>query len=165
MKKIKGKKISFSVVQRRLPTGRMATLDLVEHPGAGLIVPFLSPDKLIFLRQYRAIFGRYLYELPAGTLENGESVLTCVKRELIEETGYAAGKFVRLGKIYPVPGYSNEVIHIYKADGLTPAHADKDSDEVIQPKVLSRSQVQALFKKRKIVDAKTICALAMAGWI
>lgn len=165
MKKIKGKKVTFSVVKRRLPTGRTATIDLVEHPGAGLIVPFLSPDKIIFLYQYRAVLDEYLYELPAGTLEKDEPVLACVKRELMEETGYAGRRFVRLGKIYPVPGYSNEVIYIYKAEGLIPAQAEKDRDEVIQPKVFNRSHVKALFKKGKIVDAKTICGLVMVGWL
>ena len=84
--RIKGKKIIFSVVKRKLPTGKTAVLDLIEHPGAGLIVPFLAKDKVIFLRQYRAVFGAYLYELPAGTLDKSESALVCVKRELVEET-------------------------------------------------------------------------------
>lgn len=138
---------------------------MIEHPGAGLIVPFLAKDKVIFLRQYRAVFGAYLYELPAGTLDKNESALVCVKRELVEETGYAAGRFVRLGKIYPVPGYSDEIIHIYKAEGLTPAYAEKDSDEVMTIRVFTRAQVKRLFKQGKIVDAKTICGLAMAGWL
>ena len=126
-------------------------------------MPFLSPDKIIFLKQYRAVMGKTLYELPAGTMDKGESPLSCARRELPEETGYAAKKITPLGKIYPVPGYSTEVIHIFKAQQLIPEKAEKDFDEIIRTMILSRSQIKKLFQQTKIHDAKTICALAFCG--
>ncbi len=97
---------------KKLPNGNSVQLDLIVHPGAALIVPFLGKDRIILLRQWRAVLNKYLLELPAGTLDKGESILTCAKRELIEETGYASQKMTKLGRIYPVPGYSTEIIHI-----------------------------------------------------
>jgi ADP-ribose pyrophosphatase len=160
--KIKGKKLTYIRERRRLPNGVVTNLEMIEHPGAALIVPFLSKDKVIFLRQYRAVLRRYLYELPAGTLSRRETPLACARRELPEEAGYAAGCFTYLGKIHPVPGYSTEVIHIFKAEKLAPQKAQKDFDEIIRAVVLSRRQIRQLFNQHKIVDAKTICALAMA---
>ena len=165
MKKIRGRKITYSVQAMHLPNGVIASMDVIEHPGAALMIPFLAKNKIIFLRQYRAIFKEYLYELPAGTLDPKEKVISCARRELIEETGYRAKLFRKLGHIYVVPGYSNEVIHIFEARGLVPAEAPKDIDEILKPIILTKSKVQQLFRQRKIVDAKSICALAMCGWI
>lgn len=138
---------------------------MIEHPGAALIVPFLSSDRIVFLRQYRVVMKKELYELPAGTKDKGESPLACARRELPEETGYSARKIKKLGFIYPVPGYSTEVIHIFKAEGLKPQKAEQDFDEIIRTVVLSRAQVRKLFRQGKIHDAKTICALAFCGLI
>jgi len=91
--------------------------------------------------------------------------LSCARRELAEETGFAASKFIRLGKIYPVPGYSNEVIFIYKAENLRPQKARKDEDEVLRPVIFSKNEIISLFKKRRIVDAKTICGMALSRLI
>ena len=165
MKKIRGKKITYSIQRKHLPNGRVVDIDVIEHPGAALIVPCFDDGKIIFLRQYRAVFGRYLFELPAGTLDREEKALNCAKRELIEETGYAAKRWVKLGKIYPVPGYSTEVIYIFKAEGLRRQEAEKDFDEVIEPIILTRQQIRKLFQKGQILDAKTICALALGGWL
>ena len=164
MKKIKGKKITYSIQRKRLPNGRVAEMDIIDHPGAALIVPCFSDGRIIFLRQYRAVFGKYLFELPAGTLDKKEKVITCAKRELIEETGYAAKHWTKLGKIYPVPGYSTEIIYIFKARGLRRQEAEKDFDEVIEPIILTPAQIRALFRKGQIFDAKTICALALLGF-
>lgn len=163
--KIKGKKFVYQVKKVRLPNGATTSLEMITHPGAALIVPFLSPDKVIFLRQYRAVLGQYLLELPAGTLDPAEAPLACARRELTEETGYRAGRITRLGQIYPVPGYSTETIHIYRAERLTPCHAEKDADEIITLKVLTRRQAQDGVARGRIRDAKTICALALCGWL
>jgi ADP-ribose pyrophosphatase len=161
----KGKLLKVSVKRRRLPNGFVASLEVVDHIGAALIIPFIGRDKILILRQYRPVIDSYLYELPAGTLDKGESALDCARREIVEETGYSAGKLIRLGEIYPVPGYSTEKIVIFKAERLTKEAAAAQKDEVIQVKVISRSCLRELFRKRKIKDAKTICALAMAGWL
>ncbi|MFH0827954.1 MAG: NUDIX hydrolase [Candidatus Omnitrophota bacterium] len=161
----KGKLLNVSVKRRRLPNGFWVRLEVVEHIGAALIIPFISKDKIIILRQYRPVINSYLYELPAGTLNKGEASIACARREIIEETGFAAGKFTRLGEIYPVPGYSTEKIAIFKAEGLLKKVAAAQQDEVIRAKVITKFQLRGLFKNKKIKDAKTICALAMAGWI
>ena len=160
-----GKLLKVFVKKVRLPHGYLATYEMIRHPGASLIVPFLSPDKIIMLKQLRPVIGAYIYELPAGTLDKNERPLLCAKRELIEETGYAARRFKLLGKIFPVPGYSTEKIFIYRACGLKKAAHRKEKDEVIEACILSKAQVRKLFKSGRIVDAKTIAALAFCGWM
>lgn len=149
----------------KLPHGYVATFETIKHPGAALIVPFLSRDKIIMLRQLRPVIKSYIYELPAGTLGKGESPLSCARREIVEETGYAAGKFTLLGKIYPVPGYSTEKIAIYRAEGLVKKGREVELDEVIESRIFTRREVERLFKSGRIVDAKTICALTFCGWL
>ncbi len=163
--RFKGKKFTFAVVRRTLPTGLRVDIDLVEHPGAVLIVPFLNKDEIVFLRQYRAALRKYLIELPAGTLNPKERPVVCARRELIEETNFKARRVRKIGKIHPVPGYSTEVIHIYKAEGLCHQQGIKDADELISLRVLTKPQVKDLFGRGKITDAKTIAGLAMVGWI
>ncbi|MCR4337411.1 MAG: NUDIX hydrolase [Candidatus Omnitrophica bacterium] len=159
------KKFVYRVESRRLPNGMVTRFQLIEHPGAVLIVPRLKKDQVIVLRQYRVVLKKYLYELPAGNINRGETPFACARRELIEETGYRGKRWQRLGLIYPVPGYSTEKIFIYEASDLVPASAEKDADEIIHTKVMSRSQIKQLFRKGLIQDAKTICALAFKGWI
>ena len=106
----KGRVFSLFKQKRRLPNGYVIELDIIKHPGAVLIIPFLNPRSMIMLRQFRPVLNKYIFELPAGTINISERPLACAHRELIEETGYAAKKMILLGKIYPVPGYSTEKI-------------------------------------------------------
>ena len=175
----KGKLLKVFVKQVRLPHGYVATYEMIKHPGASLVVPFLAKDKIIMLRQLRPVIGAYIYELPAGTLDKNEAPIACARREIIEETGYSAAKFTLIGKIYPVPGYSTEKIFIYKASGLkkiihsSRAHLSVpyqrqrygEEDEVIENRILTRAQTVRLFKTGRITDAKTIAALAFCGWL
>jgi ADP-ribose pyrophosphatase len=140
-------------------------LPKINHPGAALIVPFLSKNKVVFLRQYRPVIKKYLHELPAGTREKEEKHLSCARRELIEETGYAAGKLIKLGYIYPVPGYSTEKIVIYKAVNLKPVKRALEKDEIITQSIVSKEKLRRLFAAGKINDAKTICAFTLCGWL
>ena len=158
-----GALIKLFLQKQKLPGGFIADLEVVEHPGAALIVPFPDKDRVILIRQYRPVIGSYIWELPAGTLDENESHLHCAKRELIEETGYKAGKWARIGHIYPAPGYTTEKIVIFTARDLREAEAQKDEDEIITVKVFTRDEVSKLLKEGKIVDAKTICALKLAG--
>ncbi|MFA5039054.1 MAG: NUDIX hydrolase [Candidatus Omnitrophota bacterium] len=161
----RGRIFDVTLQGRRLPDGRSITAEVIRHPGAALIVPFLTPDRVIFLRQFRPAINAWLYELPAGTPEKNESFLRCARRELQEESGYAAARFSLLGKIVPVPGYSTEVIHIYKAQKLTPSFRQKDAEEVIETHVLDRRRVRGLMARGRLIDAKTICALCFCGWL
>jgi len=161
----KGKLLQLYTQGVRLKNGHFVELETIRHPGAALIVPFLRPDKIIFLSQFRPVINKFIYELPAGTLQNRESMASCARREIVEETGYRARRITRLGAVYPVPGYSTEKIVIFKAEGLKKAKADPQRDEIIEPKIFSREQVRDYFRRGRIVDAKTICALAFCGWI
>ena len=149
----------------RLPNGYTANLEVIKHPGAALVIPFISRDTIIMLRQLRPVIGKYIYELPAGTRDRNETTRACASREIIEETGYAAGKLSLMGMIYPVPGYSTEKIDIYKATNLRRTEVMPEQDEVIESIQMGRGQISRLFKTGRIVDAKTICALAFIGWL
>lgn len=151
--------------QRRLPNGHNATIEWVDHPGAVLIVPVLSSDRIVLLRQYRPVIDEMLYELPAGTREPEEAPENCAARELIEETGYQAGSLERLGTIYPCPGYSTEQIIIYRATDLSEKPGQCEPDEIIETETVSRRRMRELFSSGAINDSKTICALAMCGWL
>lgn len=159
------KKKGMFLVSRSMtiPNGMKIEKDIVLHPGAALIVPFLNANQVVILRQYRSVFDKYLYEFPAGTLEQGEKFAACARREIMEEAGYAAGKLTRVGHIYPVPGYSDEVIVIFKAEKLTVRKEAGDADEVIEPVIVTRAQLKKLFKDGKIIDGKTIAGLAFCG--
>ena len=161
----KGRLLKVFVKKERLPHGYLATYEMIKHPGASLIIPFLDKDTVIMLRQLRPVIGSYIYELPAGTLDKNESPVSCARREIIEETGYKGRVFTLIGKIYPVPGYSTERIFIYKAEKLSPVERQAEEDEVIESYPLHKKAVRKLFLQGKIVDAKTICALAFCGWI
>ena len=161
----KGKLLKVLVKKVRLPHGYLATYEMIRHPGAALIVPFLGADKIIMLRQLRPVIGKHIYELPAGTLDGSETPLSCARREIVEETGYSAGKFKLLGAIYPVPGYSTEKIFIYKAESLKKKERVPEKDEVIETEIFTRRGIKKLFRSGRIVDAKTISALAFCEWL
>ena len=146
-----------------LPNGHKKTIELIRHPGAALIVPFLNKNTIVMIRQYRPAIGTYLYELPAGTLDRNERPLHCAKREIIEEIGYRARNFKKLGMIYPAPGYSDEKIHIYKAWNLTPDYRPGDPDEIIQIRKYTFPQMRKLVKLGKIRDSKTLAAFTLVG--
>ena len=160
------RKFIYQETIKKLPDKRKVKMQLIVHPGAALIVPFLGREQLIMLKQYRPAIDDYLYEFPAGTLNPDERPLACARRELSEETGYATRRFTYLGKIYPVPGYATEVIYIYKAEGLHRTQGQKpDEDEVIETHVMSVPEIRKMFEQGKIMDAKTICALVFCGII
>jgi ADP-ribose pyrophosphatase len=161
----KGRLIELKAQKIKLPNGHVVNFETISHPGAVLIIPFLSEDKIILLRQLRPVIGKYIYELPAGTLKKGERPALAAKREIVEETGFSAGKLVKAGVIFPVPGYSTEKITIFKATALKEGKFAPEKDEVIATKIVTKKEVKSLFKKGKIIDAKTISAFAFCGWL
>ncbi len=160
-----GRLIKLALRRTILPNGNKVSLEVISHPGAALIVPFLDSRRIIMIRQYRPVIGGYIYELPAGTVDGRETALNCARREIVEETGYKAKIMKRLGLIYPAPGYTDEKIVIFSAHGLSKTCRMPEADEVIRVAIFARPQVKKLFSSGKIVDAKTICALAFAGLI
>ncbi|MDD5130797.1 MAG: NUDIX hydrolase [Candidatus Omnitrophica bacterium] len=137
----------------------------IKHPGAALIIPFINRNEVVLLRQYRPVIKKYLYELPAGTREKDEAALACARRELMEEAGYSAAKFIKLGSIYPVPGYSTEKIEIYQALNLKPVKRCPEIDEILTQSIADKKRIRRLFRTGQITDAKTICAFALCGWL
>lgn len=149
----------------QLPNKRTVLITYINHPGAVIIAPFKDDDTVVMMRQFRPTLKKYIYELPAGTLDPHESTAVCARRELLEETGYKAARITKLGSIYPVPGYSTEVIHIFKAQKLTMAAAEPEDYEVIETILMSRQDIKRLLKSGKLMDAKSICALVFCGWL
>jgi len=161
----KGKLLHLMSGENVLPNGYHARFEIIKHPGAALIVPFFAKDKVLLLRQLRPVINSYIYELPAGTLNKNELPLSCARREIIEETGYSAKRFTRLGEIYPVPGYSTERIIIYKAEGLRKKERLPEPDEIIEHFIFNKKEIRKLFESGKIIDAKTICAFTLCNWL
>lgn len=160
-----GRLLKVFLQKRKLPNGEIVNLEVIKHPGAVLIVPFLSLNKIILIKQYRAVINSYIWELTAGTLNKNEDPTRCAQRELIEEIGYKAERLIKIGYIFPAPGYTTEKIIIFKAQRLKKVEAQKEKDEIIHPKVFTKKEIKELLRKGKIVDAKTICALKLAGII
>lgn len=146
-----------------LENGTTTDVEFIEHPGAAAIVPFLSDNRILMLKQYRHALKQVIWEIPAGTIDPREEVLSCAKRELVEETGYSAGQWHRLGEITPVPGYSNERIHIFLARELQPAAQNLDADEVIQVQEVEFQTALGMIGSGEIQDAKSIAGLLIAS--
>jgi len=145
-----------------LENGTTTDVEFIEHPGATAVIPFLDDKRIVLLKQYRHALKKYIWEVPAGTLDPREEIISCAKRELIEETGYSAGQWHRLGEITPVPGYSNERIHIFLATGLQPADQNLDEDEVIQVQAVDFLKAIEMIGDGEIQDAKSIAGLFLA---
>ncbi|MBE7447100.1 MAG: NUDIX hydrolase [Planctomycetia bacterium] len=113
-----GKKINVKKDEVLLDDGRKVMREIIEHPGSAAIIPFISENEIFLIRQYRHAVKETLYEIPAGTLDKGETFLACAGRELEEETGYRAGTLEPLIILYPSPGILSETMHLFKATNL-----------------------------------------------
>ncbi|HLX63820.1 MAG TPA: NUDIX hydrolase [Planctomycetota bacterium] len=150
--------------QWHAPDGGAFQRHTVRHPGAVAVVPFDRDGNILLIRQFRPAANEWLFEIPAGTLEKGEPPLACAKRELIEEVGVAAKKWKKLGAIFLAPGYSSELIHLFKAWEMSPAYGDQDEDEHIEkPVAFSAAKIKKAIASGKICDAKTLSALMLCG--
>ena len=145
-----------------LDNGVTTDLDYIEHPGAAAIVPLITANEVVLIKQYRHALRQYIWEIPAGTLDPDEPVMDCARRELIEETGYAAGVWQKLGEITAVPGYSDERIHLFLATELTAARQELDADEVLAVHRMPLTQALEMITRGDIQDAKSICGLLLA---
>lgn len=151
----------FALIRERisLPNGATIDLDIIRHPGAAAMIPLNEHGSLVMIRQYRHAIGEYIWEIPAGTLNPDESPLECAKRELIEETGYSATEWEELGTIIPVPGYSDEKIHIFLAQGLQSARQNLDPDEILHVREIPLEEALHMAETGEIKDSKTISSL------
>jgi len=155
----RGALFSFVSEEVTLPNGSRTELAMVRHPGSIAVVPLLDDRTVVMERQYRHAVKEYLLEIPAGTLEPGESPLTCAQRELTEETGYTAKEFIALSQVDIIPAYSDERIYIYLAGGLTKSRQKLDQDEIIEVVVCSFEEAIKMIDEGLITDALTILAL------
>ena len=147
----------------RLVNGRSTIREVVEHRGASAIVPLIDDREVILVRQYRYAVKEYLLEIPAGTLEAGESPEDCAKRELEEETGYKCSELQKILECFMAPGYSTEKIHFYLAKKLIRSAAKTEEDEQIKVETLPIELALQKIRTHGIRDAKTICALFLAS--
>lgn len=159
-----GRVINLDVDQVRFPDGATGPLEMVRHPGASAVVPFLdsqtSPDpRVILIRQFRHAAEGPIWEIPAGRLEPGEVPEACARRELVEETGYQAGAIRHLTTIFTTPGFTDERIHLFSAGVLTHVGAHREWDEFLEVHPLPWSRILEMIETGEIVDAKTLVAL------
>lgn len=146
------------------PDGSSGQLEMIRHPGAAAVVPFLDPPpsadpRVALIYQFRHAADRYLWEIPAGRLEDGESPEDCARRELLEETGYLAERVDHLASIYTTPGFTDEIIHLFAAEVAGVGDHDREADEFLEVHPLRWSEVGRMVARGEIVDGKTLCAL------
>ncbi len=154
-----GRVFDITLENVTLPNGACIDMEIVRHPGAAAIVPLTDNQKILMLKQYRHAVGRYWWEIPAGTFDGQEEPLACARRELTEETGYCARSWESLGAVTPVPGYSDERIHLFLARDLCTSTQRLEIDEIIEVHPLPLDQVVAMIINGEIEDAKTIAAV------
>ncbi len=157
-----GKLLTLRVDTVRLPNGNERAREVVEHPGAIVLVPLLPDGRVVLVRQWRHAVGQVLLELPAGTREAGEEPATTAARELKEETGYTARDIVFLGAFFSAPGFCTENLYAYLAVGLTAGDATPEEDEGITLVSLPLTDLPAIIARGEIHDAKSIAAIAMS---
>nr|WP_320162473.1 NUDIX hydrolase [uncultured Methanoregula sp.] len=159
MEIFRGRKLWIETRTIRLPTGAEREKVIVHPSNAVAILP-ISGERCTLLRQYRYAIDQYILEAPAGTMEAGEEPLQTAGRELIEETGFAAGTIVPKGFIYTTPGFTDEKIFLFEARDLTPSQEyEKDEDEVIEVIEVPTKDLSAMVRDGAIIDGKTICLI------
>jgi len=159
----RGRVFNLSRENVTLKNGVTVDLDIIRHPGASAIVPVSCDNRLILIKQYRHATGEFIWEIPAGTLEPPETPLECAGRELVEETGYSACNWEKLGSITPLPGYSDEKIHIFLATDLVPAKQALDKDEMLDVHEVELKDTIEMIHKGTIRDGKTISGIFLAS--
>jgi len=162
-----GRRISLDLDTVRFPDGSTGTLEMVRHPGASAVVPLLDPleapdPRLILIRQFRHAAGGWLWEIPAGTLDAGETPAACARRELREEAGCEAASLEPLTTVYTTPGFTDERIHLFAATGLTRVASAPEADEFLEVVELPWSEVWRMIRAGEVCDAKTLVALLYA---
>lgn len=146
----------------RLPDGGESVREIVEHDGGVAVIPVDENGDVWCVRQFRYAFGSHMLEVPAGKLEPGESPLECAVRELGEETGFTAARYVDLGTLYPSPGYCRETLYLYLATGLTRGEAHLDEGEFLDVERHPLEELAALVMANGLPDAKTAMAVLKA---
>lgn len=159
-----GRVLNLDIDTVRFPDGSAGELEMIRHPGAAAVVPFLedpqSADPLVILiRQFRHAADRYIWEVPAGRLDPGETPEHCARRELEEEAGLVAADLRRLTTIYTTPGFTDERIHLFLAERVEPGASRPEADEFVEVHRIRWSAVLDLVYRGEIQDGKTLITL------
>ncbi|MFN9204064.1 MAG: NUDIX hydrolase [Gemmatimonas sp.] len=163
-----GRIISVDLDDVRFPDGSVGKLEMIRHPGASAVVPLLgAPDdadpEVLLIRQYRYAAEKYLYEIPAGRLDPGESPAECAHRELREDTGSTAARVEQQFTMFTTPGFTDEQIHLFLATGLSAGQANREADEFMELVPTPLSRALSMIEQGEIQDAKTALALLFAA--
>lgn len=158
-----GKMFTVERDRVRLPNGREVTMDLVRHPRSVVLLPMPDSHHVILIRQYRHAVNRFLWELPAGSVDAGEEPEQAAIRECHEEIGQVPTTVVRLASLFPTPGFCDEEMVFYRLSGLTtPTEAAvQDEDEDIEPKTFELRDVRDMIRSGEISDMKTVAGLTL----
>ena len=160
-----GRIFSVQVETLTLPNGHALNAEIVRHPGSVVIIPITDSGQIILVRQYRHAIGRFAWELPAGSLKPSEDVQAAARRECQEEVGLVPSTLTLLGSFFPTPGYCDEEMHFYRADGLREPTAEEtahpDEDEDIETKAFSTADVRRMIATGDVIDLKTVGGLAL----
>lgn len=164
-----GRIVKLSVDTVRFPDGSTGDLEMIRHPGAAAILPVVGSasekdPEILLLRQYRYAAGGYLYEVPAGLpLGPGEAWDACAARELEEETGHRASRLTPMTRIHTTPGFTDEVIHLYLAEGLVEGESKLDEDEFVEVLRMPFSRALGMVRSGEVTDCKTAATLLYAA--
>jgi len=159
-----GRILNFDRDTVELPNGTVATFDMLRHPGAAAVLPFLDdpalPDpRVILIRQFRHAADGWIWEIPAGRRDAGEDPVQTAHRELREETGYTCTHLEKVTELLTAPGFTDERIHLYRAWGLTPGAHAREADEFLEVHELPLSRLMAMALDGTIIDAKTLVTI------
>ena len=163
-----GRVINLDVDTVRFPNGTTGELEMIRHPGASAVVPFLSDPagedpQVLLIRQYRYAAEGYLYEIPAGRLEKGEDPAVCARRELQEETGCTARRVDHMYTFYTTPGFTDERIHLFAAIGLTRGETRHEADEFMETETVTLSRALSMVEGGEISDGKSALGILYAA--
>ncbi|HEY7054914.1 MAG TPA: NUDIX hydrolase [Vicinamibacterales bacterium] len=159
----KGKVFSVDRDRVQLASGREVTLDVIRHPKSVVLIPIPEPGHLVLVRQYRHAVHASLWELPAGSVDPGETPEDAARRECHEEVGLVPTTVVRLAALYPTPGYCDEEMVFFRLSGLEePTEpAALDEDEEIEVKIVELREAREMVRRGEIVDMKTVVGLTL----
>ena len=156
----KGKVFDIKIDQILYDSGNSGVREIVLHKGGAVVLAITKEKRIILVKQYRWPLKKFFLELPAGKLEKNEDPLDCAKRELLEETGITAEKFVKLGTIATSPGFCSELLHIYLAERLTRGiHNREEGEEGMEIFEFTLDEIKNMIMKGEIIDSKTICGI------
>jgi len=154
-----GKIVSLHVDVIRQESGESTLREVVRHPGGVAAVPVLDDGRIVLIRQFRYPLGKYIWEIPAGKLDSGQTPRDTIARELEEEIGYTAGTLTEMCSFYTSPGFCNEVIHLFIARALVPCARRPETGEHITPEAFTLDECLSMINRGEIMDGKSILGI------